>query len=427
MVGTNRRVDLVLPLHAPIGEYIGLLVELCGQRQTETLPEVWSLAPLGRRPLPLDAKLIDCDPVEGLVLYLRDLGADEAYEPVATDVDEIVEENADGLARWRWNQRTVASTIFGGGAAWLAGMVAALVAAPHRPPGAAAFCALVGLLVPAVAAAAARGRWPVPEWVLVSSALVAPGCLAAAAWLATGTVGAAFAFACFGGLVAAGAVPDRATLAVALWLSAAAAAAVPLTIFHTTAMRVMTVLAFGGFVMHVIGPAVAGRLALARLSGRGSDAALDTAVPRAHRTLCWWSSAAGAAMAVGLVALARSADLYAGILVVALAMALVFRSATYKLAVEAVAANGAAVAGLATLSVSADGGAAVAGPLVGAGVGVVLLATGCWLVRRRSPLAVRLPRQLSALAMFLVAIAVLAATAEWGLLHWLLDLGASLN
>ena len=189
----------------------------------------------------------------------------------------------------------------------------------------------------------------------------------------------------------------------------------------------MTVLAFGGFVMHVIGPAVAGRLALARLSGRGSDAALDTAVPRAHRTLCWWSSAAGAAMAVGLVALARSADLYAGILVVALAMALVFRSATYKLAVEAVAANGAAVAGLATLSVSADGGAAVAGPLVGAGVGVVLLATGCWLVRRRSPLAVCLPRQLSALAMFLVAIAVLAATAEWGLLHWLLDLGASLN
>ncbi|WP_326550301.1 type VII secretion integral membrane protein EccD [Micromonospora sp. NBC_01813] len=430
IVGARHRVDLALPVDVPVGEYIGLLLELCRQPTTESVPQVWSLAPLGRRPLPLDARLADYEPTEGLVLYLADLAADEAYEPQVTEIDDLVADATDELARWRWNQRVAAGTLVAAGVAWLVATMILLTVGPTRPPGTPLFVLTAGLAVPALAAVARWRRWPLPESVLAGLALAAPVCLACAGWLGLGSVSGAMVAACVGGVLSFAAVRCAATLAAALWIAVAAACAAPLAVVAASEVRVLSVVALVGYALLVAAPAAASRLALLQPAGQAAPVRPDdprtvaATVRRAYRILSGWTAAAALLTAVGLVGLARSGDLAAWLLVGALAAALVLRAVSYEFAVEAVSAVVAAAAGLVALAVTvgADWPGAIG---VSMGVALVLVAAGGWLLSR-SPFADRRPRWLLAASMFCTALALVAALAVWGVVGGMLDLGRSM-
>src|ERR1700722_19642994 len=106
VVGETRRVDLAVPAQAPIAEFISTLAGLCAQDDDAAFPAVWSLAVPGRAPFPLHASLDQAGVLDGQVLYLRDLAAGEANEPVVLDIAEAVEEATDELGRWAWTPRS---------------------------------------------------------------------------------------------------------------------------------------------------------------------------------------------------------------------------------------------------------------------------------------------------------------------------------
>jgi hypothetical protein len=98
VVGTRKRVDVALPSVAPVGEYAGRLADLCGQETHDVFPPAWSLARAGAAPLSLESSLAAAGITDGAVLYLTDIAADPAGEPVIEDIDELV---ADETARRR--------------------------------------------------------------------------------------------------------------------------------------------------------------------------------------------------------------------------------------------------------------------------------------------------------------------------------------
>ncbi|WJK41940.1 EsaB/YukD family protein [Solwaraspora sp. WMMA2056] len=439
VVGAHRRVDLALPVDVPVGEYLGLILDLCEQPTTGAHPQVWSLAPLGARPLPLDAPLADCAPTEGMVLYLVDLAADEDHEAQVTDIDEVVAEATDELGRWRWNQRAAAATLVAAGVGWLVATVGLATfgpaasgpatSGPGRPVGVELLAVVVGLAVPGLVALARRRGWPLPEPLLAGLALTAPVALGCAGAMTLGSVSGAAVAASVGGLLAFAAAPSAGTLAVALWIAVAAGCAVPLVVLRPSGAGLLAVVALVGFAMLVAAAPAAGRLAMFGQGRAGSAPADDpvtvtAAVRRAYRVLAGWTVAAALLTATGLVGVARSPDWAAWLLVGALAVALVLRAVSHEFAVEAVATVAAAAAGLVTLTVTVAARWPVA-VAVGVLVALTLVGCGAWLASR-SPLADRRPRWLLGASALFVAVALVAALTIWGAVGVMLDLGRSI-
>ncbi|MDG4774363.1 EsaB/YukD family protein [Solwaraspora sp. WMMD792] len=439
VVGARRRVDLALPVEVPVGEYLGLILDLCEQPTTGAHPQVWSLAPLGRRPLPLDAPLADCAPTEGMVLYLVDVAADEDHEPQVTDIDEVVAEATDELGRRRWNQRAAAATLVAAGVGWLVATIGLATIGPAvfgpetfepaRPVGVELLAVVVGLAVPGLVALARRRGWPLPESLLTGLALTAPLALGCAGAMALGSVSGAAVAASVGGLLAFAAVPSAGTLAVALWIAVAAGCAVPLVVLRPSGAGLLAVVALVGFAMLVAAAPAASRLAMFGQGRPGSVPADDpvtvtAAVRRAYRILAGWTVAAALLTATGLVGVARSSDWAAWLLVGALALALALRAVSHEFAVEAASTLAAAVAGLVTLTLTVAARWPVA---VGVGVLVALTLVGCggWLASR-SPLTDRRPRWLLGASTLFVAVALVAALTIWGAVGVMLDLGRSI-
>jgi len=444
VVGARRRVDLALPVEVPVGEYLGLILDLCEQSTTGAHPQVWSLAPLGRRPLPLDAPLADCAPTEGMVLYLVDVAADEDHEPQVTDIDEVVAEATDELGRRRWNQRAAAATLVAAGVGWLVATIGLATIGPAvfgpetfgpetfgpaRPVGVELLAVVVGLAVPGLVALARRRGWPLPESLLTGLALTAPVALGCAGAMALGSVSGAAVAASVGGLLAFAAVPSAGTLAVALWIAVAAGCAVPLVVLRPTGAGLLAVVALVGFAMLVAAAPAASRLAMFGQGRPGSVPADDpvtvtAAVRRAYRILAGWTVAAALLTATGLVGVARSSDWAAWLLVGALALALALRAVSHEFAVEGVSTLAAAAAGLVTLTLTVAARWPVA---VGVGVLVALTLVGCggWLASR-SPLTDRRPRWLLGASTLFVAVALVAALTIWGAVGVMLDLGRSI-
>ena len=75
IAGPDRRVDLVVSTETPISELIPTFVELSMDEPPHEngRTPVWTVAPPGHQPLPLDRTLAQCGVADGTVLTLTEL------------------------------------------------------------------------------------------------------------------------------------------------------------------------------------------------------------------------------------------------------------------------------------------------------------------------------------------------------------------
>ena len=103
IAGPDRRVDLVVSTETPISELIPTFVEL----SMDDAPPgngrspVWSVAPPGHQPLPLDRTLGQCGVADGAVLALTELRSAAMAPPKPAEVDRSIEPTRRGTPRER--------------------------------------------------------------------------------------------------------------------------------------------------------------------------------------------------------------------------------------------------------------------------------------------------------------------------------------
>ena len=103
IAGPDRRVDLVVSTETPISELIPTFVELS---MDDAPPDngrspVWSVAPPGHQPLPLDRTLGQCGVADGAVLALTELRSAAMAPPKPAEVDRSIEPARRGSPRER--------------------------------------------------------------------------------------------------------------------------------------------------------------------------------------------------------------------------------------------------------------------------------------------------------------------------------------
>src|SRR3954447_20656838 len=103
IAGPDRRVDLVVSTETPISELIPTFVELS---MDDAPPEngrspVWTVAPPGHQPLPLDRTLGQCGIADGAVLSLTELRSAAMAPPKPAEVDRTIEPTRRGTPRER--------------------------------------------------------------------------------------------------------------------------------------------------------------------------------------------------------------------------------------------------------------------------------------------------------------------------------------
>ena len=103
IAGPDRRVDLVVSTETPISDLIPTFVELS---MDETPPPngrspVYTVAPPGHQPLPLDRTLAQCGVADGTVLTLTELRSAAMAPPKPAEVDRTVEATRRGTPRER--------------------------------------------------------------------------------------------------------------------------------------------------------------------------------------------------------------------------------------------------------------------------------------------------------------------------------------
>jgi MinD-like ATPase involved in chromosome partitioning or flagellar assembly len=87
IAGPDRRVDLVVSTETPIAELIPTFVELSMEdAPADGRRPVWTVAPPGRQPLPLDQTLGQCGVADGEVLTLTELRSPAMAPPRPADV-----------------------------------------------------------------------------------------------------------------------------------------------------------------------------------------------------------------------------------------------------------------------------------------------------------------------------------------------------
>ena len=103
IAGPDRRVDLVVSTETPIADLIPTFVELS---MDEAPPDngrapVWTVAPAGHQPLPLDRTLGQCGIADGAVLSLTELRSAAMAPPRPAEVDRTIETTRRGTPRER--------------------------------------------------------------------------------------------------------------------------------------------------------------------------------------------------------------------------------------------------------------------------------------------------------------------------------------
>ncbi|MDT0443425.1 type VII secretion integral membrane protein EccD [Streptomyces johnsoniae] len=393
LVGERRRIDMVLPSEAPVGELLPDLLGLLGE-EAGGVPLLRRLMTSDGAVLTQDETLASAGIVDGAVLRL----VREQETPAAPVVHDVTDEVAEDLDRrdWRWGESSRLWTA--GGGAVLLGVVTAVLAWVWLGAdavggwlvGAALGCAALGGL-----AARLGGRPLGAALIVLGGALGGPGAWAlsgsgsgpggAAKLAALGLVAVVtlmllgvFTAVGRGGLIAAAAV----VLLVGGW--EAGIALVP----EGEGYRVGVVMG----VVSVLGLGLLPRLALTasgltalddRRSGGASVSRqqVDTALAATHRglTLATVVTAASAA-AAGWLAVddgaggSGGANGWAVTVTALLAVVLLSRSRAFPLSVEVVSLLLAGTALIVRLVVlwaerSGDGGdGTVAGPLIALGV-----------------------------------------------------------
>jgi WXG100 protein secretion system (Wss), protein YukD len=455
VVGDSSQVDLAVPANAPLATYADSLAALCGQTDSDIMPSAWTLAPVGGRPFLPERSLAEVGVVDGAMLYLCDVIADEYAEPVVQDIGERVAESAGNAIGKPWDpdSRTVSAVALG--AAWL---IAALVVACLRHQIAstalAEVSALAGLVLPVLAWMAKERRWTVPTGVRNALAWAGVPVLALAGretavthWsdavhranppmspiglTACGLAIGALVGACLA-LTAAPGVTSGVVLLAALVATALSLFPALLHADAAQAAGVVAVVAFGLLVL--ISPTVgwlvahAYRYTDARMPAREDDAdAVAEATRAADILLVVWNATLSAVLAVALAVMAYSTSPYAAGAAAALGLGLLVRAGAAKSLAEVAPVGVAGVTPLFTLllvgtgRIGWTGGAGVAASVA---VGAVLLSYGFRrLMRRNAPPPATRPRWLVGLASAFGGGGVGLIVITFGLLGQLVDLG----
>jgi type VII secretion integral membrane protein EccD len=437
VVGARRRVDLAVPAHAPIAEYVPELTRLCGQETDETFPASWSLALPGARPFPLRASLFEAQVMDGATLYLRDVVEGETDEPVVTDLEDLAEEVRSGWDRWSTRHRVL--TTIGVGLALMVGAVALpALTAPDSPL--TAFAAIItGSGAALLSGSAVRREWAIPAPLRAAIAMAACPLFALAGYVIPPSVHAAAAAtvagAVIGALAAALAVPDVCTLLLLLVAAIALPVAIVLTVIRATLAESAAVTGVVALIALSAGPAVAGRLATlapARGNTNGSAdpaAEIATIMGRGRGALITLALALSLVVAACLLVLGDSSDPFTVALAVCVSLALLAQAGESEVPVAVMARLTAGFTGLAVLALRAPvhllhlRSTSVA--LLVCAVGAAVLGVGCGLARRRASAEIssERPSWLGTVGIVLVALSVPLAVGVFGVFGDLAHLG----
>jgi MinD-like ATPase involved in chromosome partitioning or flagellar assembly len=103
IAGPDRRVDLVVSTETPISDLIPTFVELSvdDAPPANGRSPVYTVAPPGHQPLPLDRTLAQCGVADGTVLTLTELRSAAMAPPKPAEVDRTVETTRRGTPRER--------------------------------------------------------------------------------------------------------------------------------------------------------------------------------------------------------------------------------------------------------------------------------------------------------------------------------------
>jgi MinD-like ATPase involved in chromosome partitioning or flagellar assembly len=103
IAGPDRRVDLVVSTETPISDLIPTFVELSVDEAPPAngRSPVYTVAPPGHQPLPLDRTLAQCGVADGTVLTLTELRSAAMAPPKPAEVDRTVETTRRGTPRDR--------------------------------------------------------------------------------------------------------------------------------------------------------------------------------------------------------------------------------------------------------------------------------------------------------------------------------------
>ena len=228
VIGARKRVDVAVPSDAPVGEYVGRLVDLCGQARGGVMPPAWTLAPAGADPIPVGSSLIDAGVTDGQVLYLRDVARDPGASPVVEDIGEIAADEAE-RQRERGNPR--GPTLLSLGLLWLVLSAGVAAVRPGRGPvSIAILLVLAGIAAVCTGWALRETRSAVPRVLSTAVILAATPCFSVAGGLLANALFGAGSFmlgavigANLATMIALAAVPDPVIVAVEISLAAAGA------------------------------------------------------------------------------------------------------------------------------------------------------------------------------------------------------------
>jgi type VII secretion integral membrane protein EccD len=365
VVGERRQVDLAVPAGAPITSYISSVTRMCDQEDgPDVLPAVWTLATPAGGAIAPEWSLREVGIADGEILYLRDIAADEFTDPVVHDVGEKVTEVAEGFLDHAWSARRRTVTIMAIGLCWLvAALVALTVRSGNAPGGLVDVSLTLGVALPGLAWVAAERDWPVPPALGTGLALCAVPSLALAASMVFSSDGAAAAVACgalVGSLLAFAAAPGVLTGAVVL--AAAVGAVIGLIVGTASAGLTQGAALAAAFVFALLTvvPATVTRLVAfaqrridARRPAEENDEALASTVRSANYLLVGWNGTLCSVLSAALVVLCVSPSKAANSEACCVAVALLMRSGSARLAAEVVPVVAAGAAGLFTLTLTA--------------------------------------------------------------------------
>ncbi len=378
VVGERRQLDLTVPARAPIVTYVGTLARMCDQDTNDVMTPAWSLGRAVGPTFAPERSLTDLGVVDGQVLYLRDMIADEYAEPVAHDVAEQVAELTEGaLSRqWRPHARTV--TVLAAGLCWLVATL--IVLASRRQVSAAVIVDIgvaTGVVLPMLAWVGRERGWPVPPALRTALALSAVPLLALSArMMVTGQwadqlhkpggamtgVGTAAAAVVTGTLVGAalayGASPGGVTAAVLGSAAVAAVLGIGAALLKADLVETSGLVAAVAFTLLSVSPLAASqavavvsrsRAVRASVADGAQGDPVATAVSDATRLLVFYGGFLAAALAVTLTVLGASRSPCAVGMDACLAVALLFRAGWGRLIAEVVPVGVAGLAGLLSL------------------------------------------------------------------------------
>ncbi|WP_432090591.1 type VII secretion integral membrane protein EccD [Streptomyces sp. NRRL F-5630] len=439
VVGERRRVDLALPAQAPIAEYTPRLATLCGQTEPEDLAPVWSLAESGGTPLAPGSSLAAAGVLDGAVLYLRDQRAAERDELQVTDLDEQVASARGDGALWNARRRAQSVVLAGllvvlGSAAWLGA---------HRlVPTSWVFVALTSLACAGLARYATRKNWPVPPVVrrilaLAACPLMAMAGLGGPVHGPHATPVAVAVAAVVGALAGLLALPTASTVFLELLAVVVALFVVPLASLHASAVGSAAVVATVLFLLVGLLPRLTSLIAV--LVPMRADTGAEVIDPddvaavvrRGNWLLTTLSAVASAGLAVSLLVLAFTDNLYGLVLAACVGVGLLLQAGSVRVLSAVGPQLAAAVLGLLALAVRVPEymtDSRSAGPLAAFAVGIVVLACGFFLAFGAAlrPAEQERPSWPGGLATFLAVVSVPLAAGVFGLFDKLANLGSSL-